>query len=35
MEIARIAMAALLCVPMVTLVSVLFTKLADEVIRKK
>ena len=35
MEIAKIAMAALVCVPLVALVSLLFAKLVDEIIKKK
>lgn len=35
MTIAKIAMAVLVCVPMLVLVSVLFARLADEVVSKK
>ena len=35
MGIAKIALAALVCVPLVVLVGHLFGKLADEVVRKK
>lgn len=35
MEIAKIALAVLVCVPLVALVSLLFAKLADEVVKKK
>ena len=35
MEIAKIALAALVCVPLLALVGHLFSKLADEVVRKK
>jgi len=35
MNIAKIAMAVLVCVPLVALVGFLFGKLADEVVRKK
>lgn len=35
MVIAKIALAVLVCVPMLALVSVLFARLADEVVKKK
>ena len=35
MVIAKIALAVLVCVPMLALVSVLFAGLADEVAKKK
>ena len=35
MEIAKIALAALVCVPLIMLVGFLFGKLADEVVKKK
>lgn len=35
MTIAKIALAVLVCVPMLALVSVLFARLADEVAKKK
>jgi len=35
MLIAKIALAVLVCVPMLALVSILFARLADEVAKKK
>lgn len=35
MLIAKITLAVLVCVPMLALVSVLFARLADEVVKKK